>query len=400
MSINTDWDVEKHRVEHECDEHWELRRNFLEAHKDRFPEDELVCLAQVFTNVELLGCRYPKETMDLIAELSEDVAKDYRARQQTKLQRTFVKASDAASSKVKGLRNAQHSPATGASSSRSPEAEEPEKRPSKRARLDHEQPFGSLVLIQYPNTSAQGIIDSSTAVSGEKAEWKYEIDSKDVNINRCNLSISGKRLVEGEGNTKKAARMKAAEKGLEVLRKYYYLIEVKEQWREGLNSNTNFNEKLNGERKPDEPQKECLGQDNVGAKLMKLMGWAGGGLGKSQQGITEPIEVPRKISRRGFGVTLNQSNRVHFKTKFKETLQQYINDGATHDLVFSDFDNEERALMHQIARTCGLKSHSRGGKDQRTLLISRKVNPKDLVDELLDIGGTSGKYELKAPTGS
>lgn len=53
-----DWDVEKYKVEHECDEHWELRKNFLEAHREKFPEEQLVCLAQVFTNVELLGCRY------------------------------------------------------------------------------------------------------------------------------------------------------------------------------------------------------------------------------------------------------------------------------------------------------------------------------------------------------
>ena len=57
METNEDWDVEKHKQEHECDEHWELRKRFLTTHKDKFPEDELVCLAQVFTNVELLGCR-------------------------------------------------------------------------------------------------------------------------------------------------------------------------------------------------------------------------------------------------------------------------------------------------------------------------------------------------------
>lgn len=58
MSVNEDWDVEQHKVEYESDEHWELRRNFLLAHKDKFSEDALVCLAQVFVNVELLGCRY------------------------------------------------------------------------------------------------------------------------------------------------------------------------------------------------------------------------------------------------------------------------------------------------------------------------------------------------------
>jgi len=56
--VNEDWDVEQHKVEYESDEHWELRRKFLLAHKDKFTEDMLVCLAQVFVNIELLGCRY------------------------------------------------------------------------------------------------------------------------------------------------------------------------------------------------------------------------------------------------------------------------------------------------------------------------------------------------------
>lgn len=45
---------------------------------------------------------YPEETMQLIAELSQDIAASYREKQKTKLQRTFVKASDAAGAKVKG----------------------------------------------------------------------------------------------------------------------------------------------------------------------------------------------------------------------------------------------------------------------------------------------------------
>lgn len=70
------WDVEKYRVDYESEEHWDLRKlsinmtavskkylfsilqTFMEAHRDKFEEDEIVCLARVFTNVEFLGCRF------------------------------------------------------------------------------------------------------------------------------------------------------------------------------------------------------------------------------------------------------------------------------------------------------------------------------------------------------
>lgn len=44
--------------------------------------------------------RYPAPLMVRIAELSKDVAKEYREIKKTKLQRTFVTASNAAESKA------------------------------------------------------------------------------------------------------------------------------------------------------------------------------------------------------------------------------------------------------------------------------------------------------------
>ncbi|XP_052902633.1 partner of xrn-2 protein 1-like [Anopheles moucheti] len=93
------FDVEKYKTFYECDEHWELKKTFMESNIHNFPEDEVVCLAQVFTNIELLGCQYPPETMRLVAELSKNIASKYRDTRTGKLKRTFVTASDAAASR-------------------------------------------------------------------------------------------------------------------------------------------------------------------------------------------------------------------------------------------------------------------------------------------------------------
>lgn len=50
-------DVDSLRSEHESEEQWAVRRSFMLQHKDDFPEDELITLAQLFTNIEFLGCR-------------------------------------------------------------------------------------------------------------------------------------------------------------------------------------------------------------------------------------------------------------------------------------------------------------------------------------------------------
>lgn len=67
-------DIEEYRQPWESNEHWELRKEFLLAHAGKYNENRLLCLAQAFANVELLGCAYPKEVMLQISELSKDVS--------------------------------------------------------------------------------------------------------------------------------------------------------------------------------------------------------------------------------------------------------------------------------------------------------------------------------------
>merc|ERR1712141_67216 len=80
-ALDTSWDVDKYRSDHEPSHHWELRRKFMESNKGRYPEARLVGLAQVFGNIEFMGCRYPKETMDLVEELAFGIVEPYRESQ-------------------------------------------------------------------------------------------------------------------------------------------------------------------------------------------------------------------------------------------------------------------------------------------------------------------------------
>ncbi|KZC14465.1 NF-kappa-B-repressing factor [Dufourea novaeangliae] len=390
MSSKDNWDIETHKTEHECDEHWELRRKFLLAHKEKFPEDELVCLAQVFSNVELLGCRYPEETMQLIADLGRDIVGQYREKQKNKLQRTFVKASDAASSKVKGhtAPTSAHKVQTEIKTARSSADLQADKVSVKRRKLQ-DLPFGDIVLIERPGDIPQNILASALNKSGGDLEWKFD---RVNNSCKCSIFVNSKLLAEAMGLTQKLAKKDASVIGLQKLQKYYYTIKIKQNIHGGANVTTTT--MLN-----DTSKEDSISDDNIGRKLMKLMGWTGGGLGKSQQGIVEPVTIKQQISRKGLGLKSSSCTTNDLKNKSKDIMRKYLAGDMKDDLIFSaDFTNDERAIIHQVARQMGLKSNSYGPKKERTLVVSRKIDIRDLVEELKSLGGVTSKYELIEPT--
>lgn len=443
MSINEDWDVEQHKVEYESDEHWELRRNFMLAHKDKFSEDALVCLAQVFVNVELLGCRYPQETMDLIKELSQDVAAKYREKQKKKLQRTFVEASEAASSKVKGcvartsvvieeavsnrsdcISNTNNVDQFNKkcaikkrsfSNTKSPKElnitnckyksckkSNTEESPSKRLKTEENitlqnNPYGDIVLWERPGDTPQDTLGNSANISGVNLEWQY---SQSKGIWECSIYINHvikKRIVSCTNYNKKIAKNEAAAAALNELRKHYYTVKVKQN----LDSKSNLTVTTKEMRpQKDIPDNDWTSSSCIGKELMRRMGWTGGGLGKSEQGVVEPMSamVKPQISRKGLGLKSNSCAADEMKAKCQSLFKDFLQTSMENDIVFVDFTNEERSVIHEIARRMGLKSRSYGATDQRKLIVSRKINIRTLVTELKTLGGVTEKYELIEPT--
>ena len=87
-----------------------------------------------------------------------------------------------------------------------------------------------------------------------------------------------------------------------------------------------------------------IGTSNIGNKLLRMMGWSGGGLGKGGSGISEPITATAIMNREGFG---SKNAGREFKQKIKKIVEEYAASTNPYDLVFTaGFDNEQRKEMH------------------------------------------------------
>ena len=147
---------------------------------------------------------------------------------------------------------------------------------------------------------------------------------------------------------------------------------------------------------------ESIPDDNVGNRLLRKMGWAGGGVGaEGNKGKAEPVAVTMAahtiIRREGLGLKSNQT-MVDFKKKVRDVVENYAKSEKQDDLAFAPcFSKEERAFIHQLCQKLGLKSNSRGTGSERYLTVSRKRTASQLFDHLMQEGGQTHKYELVPP---
>ena len=150
------------------------------------------------------------------------------------------------------------------------------------------------------------------------------------------------------------------------------------------------------EKTEKEAKSESIPTSNLGHKLLQMMGWKGGGLGKGGSGISEPISAQSIFGRQGLGSSGHPNQE--FKQRIRNIITEYAHSQNPFDLVFtSGFDNEQRSQMHTMARRLNLKSKSFGKDDDRFLTISRKFNAAELIEELKRNGGSTEKYDLVPP---
>ncbi|TDG51376.1 hypothetical protein AWZ03_002171 [Drosophila navojoa] len=377
--INTDWDVDSYRTEYESEEHWQLRRDFMMAHKDRFDEERLVCLAQTFINMEFLGCKYPSETMLLVAELSKEIAEEFRQKRSLRLKRTFVNASDAAEQRAKG-RSQQPLQKKQAQFESQSTSSVDRMCFGGGAPLDLFQGlrFGNLIIYLAGGRSC-------LRNSCNLAKMKYDersIETQTMETSKtAEIVINDEVIATEQGENLKAAKMAAYKQALLLLQTHCYSIKLNaaratikvEKGKNGIDINVT-------KESADSLTDSKLDASNKGYRMMRMMGWTGGGLGRRKQGREEPVGYLLKSNRMGLG-----SNDPHANlADYRKLIENYVNSDDIRDMQFEpNFLKEERATFHQIASKFGLRSTSYGTGESRRLLITKKISYNIILNEVL-----------------
>ena len=255
--------------------------------------------------------------------------------------------------------------------------------------------LSEFVILQHKflkhSHNAMAILQQSVAFNKANLELDHTAVGGNIHFT---VTLQGQLIGKSTGPGVPAAKLGACEAALGMLRKICHTILIKrneDTCEEGISRN---------EVVGDASKKTNIIPDsNVGNKLLKKMGWTGGGVGKDGTGISEPIPAEiTVIKREGLGSRSGADGQVlnHLRTM----VRNYAASGDQNDLAFEpDFDNNERAAIHQEAKKVGLKSQSRGKNEARYLILSRKRNKSELMRHITMSGGSTSKYELVPPPG-
>ena len=266
-----------------------------------------------------------------------------------------------------------------------------------RQKSPREAPPGAvndLLLIERPHDDNPVSILHSTASFNKITidyDFREELLLGDTST-RCYLYILGEMLATALALTKASAKSQAAAEALEALRARCFTLYIKQTV--DTDEAEVSRDQMVGELT------QTIPDSNIGNKLLKKMGWAGGGVGKDGQGIAQPVSMETVINREGLGLQAEKGIQKDFVSTMRTTVLNYARSDSQKDLVFSpEFSKDERALIHKEAQKLGLKTHSHGSGENRFLVVSRKRTPNQLYRHLVECGGETEKYKLIPPLG-
>ena len=275
---------------------------------------------------------------------------------------------------------------------------------TKRLRKVMSRSLGEFLIIEHHHDEISNLETNvlNTNILRHSADFNRMSLEYDFRLNkvmgedrvRCLVNLQGHIMANVEGTTNQNAKHLASTKCLERLRQMCWTIQIK-QAADSSDLGLSREQVLGDLAKTS----EAIPESNIGNKLLKAMGWKGGGIGKEGTGIAEPVNAEAVINREGLGLRSEQGFSKDFYPAMKSLVLKYTKSSDQNDLVFyPDFSKEERATIHRICQQFSLKTRSYGVGDERYLVASRRRTPNQLFNHILENGGETSKYVLKPPT--
>lgn len=251
----------------------------------------------------------------------------------------------------------------------------------------------TLVVVQALNSSCDAMSTLSRTACANRLRGTFEVESAESGY-KCTYILGHCEIKHGVGETKQEAKLEAASASLAYLQSVAPTLRMK---RRVDGHGPELTKNTFGTPGESSAQGQ-IASENIGHKLLKMMGWSGGGIGKEGLGIVEPVMLKETCGRNGLGFSGGPARmNSNFKTKVHQVLKEFADTVVLQDLVFSpEFDNEERKYVHSVARRYGLKSVSVDGPSGRFLTVRHKLSVRQLVDTILASGPTE-KYEVVMP---
>ncbi|XP_067662478.1 uncharacterized protein [Haliotis asinina] len=265
----------------------------------------------------------------------------------------------------------------------------------KRPQLDDAKNLDELIIVQ--DAMNKGAVQHPSSLLRQSADFSKMLLEFEFVRNKdgvsCRVSLEGQPLVECTAQTKIIAKNEASTNAIDLLKKMCWTIKFKQAADSdemGLSKEEVFG---------DVEKSMCeIPDSNIGNKLLRKMGWVGGGMGKDGTGRAEPVSVEQVINRAGIGHSKEKGLTGDMMSRIRKCVENYARSDNCGDLVFSsDFTKEERALIHQHAKRLRLKSRSRGTNENRFIIVSRKRTSGELFEHIMSQGGSTSKYELVPP---
>ncbi|XP_039453203.1 uncharacterized protein LOC120432138 [Culex pipiens pallens] len=429
--IYPNWNPNALRSNSLSDCHWKLCLQFMDRHQNLLPQEQLLALAHIFANTQLLLRGDEDQTMELVLDLAKDqlpvgTAVEVENFENRCLERegepefpdvspvVEMEALEISASRD-GEGDGEEEPEIDSSpdveiNQTSPPAEPKDATPEPKVdpqvvnkvirvvpavdTITIESVYSNLILFDQNFEKTQAFFNRLNCGRLEVV-LKQNIDLS----YSATVKVDRHVLAKASGKKSGKAQTRAIKLFFTSLRNHCYRIETLAP-KSMFQSTTNVVPRLTAQQLQQANSPDRINESNVGFRMLQKIGWTGGPLGAKAQGRLDPIESSTlRKGRAGIGAPLEDTIEP---AHYRQVMTDFRARNEGRPLVFSpEFTKQECVGLQRIASQLRLDgrvvSLPKGVK--RFAVMAPELPPQEIVRRVMieKDASLSGQYRVLPP---